>query len=97
MRRRGVALLGTGLLSVCTVLVLTQLNPDQLNALPRQLERHAGALLLWRLLIYGALAWLWWQLDHQQQSCPVRTHWRRLGLICALLITGIELSRSRFM
>ncbi|MNG34943.1 hypothetical protein D3C84_1215660 [compost metagenome] len=49
---------------------------------------------MWRLGLYAAIAGLWHQVDRCQTQAAAQTQWRRLGLISAVLIAWIEISRS---
>ena len=58
-----------------------------------RLEAFAGPLLFWRVGLYAGIAALWWCLERRYANSPARTPWRRLGLISATLILGVEASR----
>lgn len=77
-------------------LLLKQLGIERLGRVaewPQALEGAGHYLLLWRLGLYVAIAWLWHQVDRRQAQPAARTQWRRLGLISAALIVWIEITR----
>ncbi len=78
-------------------LLLMQLGIERLDHLAewnQALENAGHYLLMWRLGLYAAIAWLWHQVDRCQTQAAAQTQWRRLGLISAVLIAWIEISRS---
>ncbi|MCM2329662.1 hypothetical protein SAMN05216229_11677 [Geopseudomonas sagittaria] len=78
-------------------LLLIQLGIERLDRVAewkQALESAGHYLLLWRLGLYAAIAGLWHQVDRRQTQAAAQTQWRRLGLLSAVLIAWIEISRS---
>ena len=93
MRRRWLSMAGAG--ATLVMLAVALLN-TRLGALADQSSppHHSPYLLAWRLLLYGAIALLWWRLDRLRTDPAARNQWRRLAAVCALLILAIELGRD---
>ena len=90
MSRRWLTALGIG---VALFLLTVALLNTRLDSLTDPAHR-SPYLLAWRLLLYGAIATLWWQVDRQRTDPTTRHAWRRLGSVCALLILATELTRG---
>lgn len=86
--------LGIGVALFLLMVALLNTRLDSLSDLPSPLAHRSPYLLAWRLLIYGAIATLWWQVDRRRTDPAARHAWRRLGSICALLILATELTRG---
>lgn len=94
---RWFAPLSVVLLVALTALWISQLGSTWLTRLEhwnRVVDSASHYLLLWRLLLYGVIAWLWYRLDQTQLSLRARAQWRRLGVISTVLIIAIEISRA---
>lgn len=94
MSRPWLTALGIGVALLLLMVALLNARLDGLTDLPYPLADHAPYLLAWRLLLYGAIATLWWQVDRQRTDPAARHAWRRLGSVCALLILATELTRG---
>lgn len=92
MSRRLTAL-GTGVALFLLTVALLNTRLDSLTDLPYPPVHRSPYWLAWRLLLYGAIATLWWQVDRQRTDPATRHAWRRLGSVCALLILATELTR----
>jgi glucan phosphoethanolaminetransferase (alkaline phosphatase superfamily) len=90
MRRHWLSTVGAGVAMVMLAVALMNTRLDALSSPPHQ----SPYLLAWRLLLYGAIALLWWRLDRLRTDPAARQQWRRLAAICALLILAIELGRG---
>lgn len=78
-------------------LLLMQLGIKRLDRVTewnQALESAGHYLLMWRLGLYAAIARLWHQVERCQTQAAAHSQWRRLGLISAVLIAWIEISRS---
>jgi len=92
---RRLTALGIGVALFLLMVALLNTRLDSLTDLPYPLADHAPYLLAWRLLLYGAIATLWWRVDRRLRTDPVaRNAWRRLAAVCALLILATELTRG---
>lgn len=93
MRRHWLSIVGTG--AAMLMLAVARMN-THLGALGDQSssQHDSPYLLAWRLLLYGAIALLWWLLDRLRTDPAARQQWRRLAAVCALLILAIELGRG---
>lgn len=89
MSRRLTAL-GTGVALFLLTVALLNTHLDSLT----DLAHRSPYWLAWRLLLYGAIATLWWQVDRQRTDPATRHAWRRLGSVCALLILAAEFTRD---
>jgi hypothetical protein len=85
--------LGIGVALFLLMVALLNTRLDSLSDLPYPLAHRSPYLLAWRLLIYGAIAALWWRVDRQRTDPAARHAWRRLGSVCAVLILATELTR----
>ena len=94
MSRHWLTALGIGVALLLLMVALLNARLDGLTDLPYPLADHAPYLLAWRLLLYAAIATLWWQVDRQRTDPAARHAWRRLGAVCALLILATELTRG---
>ena len=94
MSRFWVTALGAGVTLLMLAVALMNTRPGSLVDLPHSFAYHSPYLLAWRLLLYAAIATLWWQVDRQRKDAASRNQWRRLAAICALLILAVELSRG---
>jgi hypothetical protein len=86
--------LGTGVALLLLTVALLNTRLDSLTDLPYPLAHRSPYWLAWRLLLYGAIATLWWQVDRQRTDPAARHAWRRLGSVCAVLILATELTRG---
>lgn len=94
MSRPWLTALGTGVALLLLTVALLNTRLHSLTDLPYPLAHRSPYLLAWRLLLYGAIATFWWQVDRQRTDPTARTAWRRLAAVCALLILATELSRG---
>ena len=94
MSRPWLTALGTGVALLLLTIALLNTRLGNLADLPNPLAHHSPYLLAWRLLLYGAIATLWWQVDRQRTDPAARHAWRRLGSVCAVLILATELTRG---
>ncbi|WJJ93288.1 hypothetical protein [Neopusillimonas aromaticivorans] len=93
--------LAVGWLGLLVVLMagLQALNPhliEQAAHWQPWVQRHAGVFLIWRLMLYGGIAWGWWRLRRrllQQPTIPPdtrkrlrRTQWA--AVMALLLLEG---------
>lgn len=85
--------LGIGVALFLLMVALLNTRLDSLSDLPSPLAHRSPYWLAWRLLLYGAIATLWWQVDRQRTDPAARHAWRRLGSVCALLILAAEFTR----
>ena len=94
MRRPWLTALGIGVALFLLMVALLNTRLGSLTDLPSPLAHRSPYLLAWRLLLYAAIATLWWQVDRQRKDAASRQQWHRLAAVCALLILAIELSRG---
>lgn len=60
----------------------------------RPLAESQSGLLLWRLALYTAMAWLWLDLLRHARNTEHALFVTRLGCMSLLLITAIELLKA---
>lgn len=94
MSRHWLTALGIGVTLFLLMVALLNTRLDRLTDLPYPPAHRSPYLLAWRLLLYGAIATLWWQVDQQRTDPGARHAWRRLGSVFALLILAAELTRG---
>jgi hypothetical protein len=76
---------------------LLNAQPGSLAGMPnphKLLSPYSPFLLAWRVLLYAGIATLWWKVDQLQTNPAARSQWRRLGVVCGLLILAIEITRG---
>lgn len=94
MSRPWLMALGIGVALFLLMVALLSTRLDSLTDPSYPLAHRSPYWLAWRLLLYGAIATLWWQVDRQRTDPAARHAWRRLGSVCALLILATELTRG---
>ena len=94
MSRPWLTALGAGVALLMLAVALMNSRLGSLVDLPHSFAYHSPYLLVWRLLLYAAIATLWWQVDRQRKDAASRQQWHRLAAVCALLILAIELTRG---
>ena len=92
MSRPWLTALGAGVALLLLAVALMNSRLSSVVDLPHSFAYHPPYLLVWRLLLYAAIATLWWH--RQRKDAASRQQWHRLAAVCALLILAIELSRG---
>lgn len=94
MRRPWLTALGIGVALFLLMVALLNTRLGSLSDLPSPLAHRSPYWLAWRLLLYGAIAALWWRVDRLRTDPVARNAWRRLAAVCALLILAVEFTRG---
>lgn len=97
MSRRGLTVLGTSMAMLVLSAALLKAPLGSLAGMPNPnkfLSPYSPFLLAWRVLLYVGIATLWWKVDQSQTNPAARSQWRRLGVVCGLLILAVEITRG---
>ena len=96
-RRLGLALLKGVLLGLAVAMILAGLRNASIADWRGFVAEHAGLFLVWRLALYGLIAWGGWQVRLRQakfdSSPEFRQRWRRIGIAVLGTITLLEASQ----
>lgn len=97
MSRRRLTVLGASMAMLMLAAVLLHAQLGSLAGMPnpyKSLSPYSPFLLAWRVLLYVGIATLWWKVDQLQTNPAARSQWRRLGVVCGLLILAVEITRG---
>ena len=96
-RRLGLALLKGVLLGLAVAMILAGLRMSHVGDWRHFIAEHAGLFLVWRLALYGLIAWGGWRVclrpSKFESSPEFRQRWRRIGIAVIGTIALLEASQ----
>ena len=96
-RRLGLALLKGVLLGLAVAMILDSLHNASIEDWQGFVAEHAGLFLVWRLALYGLIAWGGWRVRLRpskfESSPEFRQRWRRIGIAVIGTIALLEASQ----